>query len=246
MTHNEETVRNILWPPKTVQNNSGYSPIDANDPRTMLTIKATQKKALHIHNFLHEATKRNLKRSKKDLVLSRDEVTNIETVVVCNDENHPYAGISVSEWAGANCRLLNQLLASGDLPRSNIEFYLAYTATVMDFANNYEWSNVLDFDYNYREQQSAHGFQWGHINPMMRLHFLSQPRQRPQVKQNQRRGFGTNTQQEECRQWKANNGYCSFGKSCRYKHVYIPSSQVLPRQPMMSKNEGRQGTKLPI
>ena len=46
-------------------------------------------------------------------------------------------------------RLLNHLLGAGQLPREDIEFYLAYTAK--EFAEKYEWSRVLNYDYNYRE-----------------------------------------------------------------------------------------------
>ena len=49
----------------------------------------------------------------------------------------------------ANIRLLNHLLGAGQLPREDIEFYLAYTTK--EFAEKYEWSRVLNYDYNYRE-----------------------------------------------------------------------------------------------
>ena len=51
-----------------------------------------------------------------------------------------------------------------------------YRATIMDLGCTYEWSNILDFDHNYREQQAAHSFQWGYINPMMKMQCLTNPR----------------------------------------------------------------------
>ena len=42
--------------------------------------------------------------------------------------------------------MMNQ---AGELHRDEVEFYLAYTATLMDLASNYEWTSVLDFDHQY-------------------------------------------------------------------------------------------------
>jgi hypothetical protein len=99
----------------------------------MLTLKSSSKKALHIHNFLNETAKRRVKHKRHDVILSRcDDNENSDTLVVSSDDSHPYAGVSICEWATANCRIMNQLLSTGDLARQNVEFYLAYTATVMD------------------------------------------------------------------------------------------------------------------
>ena len=39
---------------------------------------------------------------------------------------------------------------------------------------------------------------------------------------------------EECRQWKANGGFCRFGENCRYKHVPIirnrPYENTIPKK----------------
>lgn len=72
---------------------------------------------------------------------------------------------------------MNQLIQKGDLRRDEAEYYLAYTAILMDLASNYDWHSVLDFDYQHQEQQAAHDFPWGQINPAMELQVLV-PRQR--------------------------------------------------------------------
>ena len=207
----------------------GPTIIDSNDPRTTLTMKSCSRKALHIHNFISEASKKRLKYKRNDLILAKEQgedgITS-ETLVfkAAVDDTNPYHGISVSEWSAANCRLLNQLLINGDLLRQDLEFYLAYTAMIMDFVSNYEWRCILDFDFHYREQQAAHSFQWGYINPMMKLQYLT-PRQQSGHHTNghmynNRNSLRRRSQlHEECRQWKANNGYCSFGSTCRYRHI---------------------------
>ena len=163
------------------------------------------------------------------------------------DERHPYSGISIDEWSAANARVMNKLLMSGELPRTDIEYYLAYTAIIMDMVSLYEWNSILDFDWHYREQQAAHGFMWGYINPVMELQLLT-PRNRNTNKHqyNQRRSNNKHYGQEECKQWKATNGHCHFGDRCRFKHVPLQSYQnsvpVPSTQTYMSKNGSTQGT----
>ena len=52
--------------------------------------------------------------------------------------------------------LLNHLLGAEQLPREDIEFYLAYTTKIYEFAEKYEWSSVFNYDYNYGELQAEH------------------------------------------------------------------------------------------
>ena len=239
------------------------------DPRTMLTLKSSTKKALHIHNFLNETAKRRLKHRHRDVVLSRgDPNDNPDTLVVRTDDSHPYAGISICEWAAANCRIMNQLLSSGDLARCDVEFYLAYTATIMDLGCTYEWSNILDFDHNYREQQAAHSFQWGYINPMMKMQYLTNPRPivnnrrvTPSHQTGNRFSQGRSSyhrsvdqgrslsrfRSEDCRQWLATGGRCTFGDSCRYNHPPLASNmnpsatQFTPRNESYVSKNGQAG-----
>ena len=69
-------------------------------------------------------------------------------------------------------RLLNHLLCTGQLPRADIVFYLAYTTKIYEFTEKYEWSSVLNYDYNYRELQAKHKFKWGTLSPHMELQLL--------------------------------------------------------------------------
>ncbi|KAH3774247.1 hypothetical protein DPMN_175623 [Dreissena polymorpha] len=62
-------------------------------------------------------------------------------------------------------RLLNHLLSTGQIKRTDVEFYLAYTTKIFEFAENYEWNSVLNFDYSYRELKAEHAFGWGTFFP---------------------------------------------------------------------------------
>lgn len=209
-----------------------------NDPRAILTVKATCKKALHITQFLGENAKHKQKIRRKDVILS---TADDDRLVLRADESHPYSGITLHEWGAANMRLLNRLLASGELPRDHIEYYLAYTATINDFYAKFEWNSILDFDFQYREQQAQHGFPWGQINPMMELQLLIPRPPRMDTRAPPRNGKA-NPNQTECRQWIANNGYCRFGASCKFKHIplnlasgnqnQIPSKNSIPPPPL--------------
>ena len=55
-------------------------------------------------------------------------------------------------------RLMNRLLCTGQLQRDEIEFYLAYTTKIYEFAEKYDWKSVLNYDYNYKELQTEHKF----------------------------------------------------------------------------------------
>ncbi|KAH3711753.1 hypothetical protein DPMN_071427 [Dreissena polymorpha] len=111
----------------------------------------------------------------------------------------------------ANMRVLNHLLTVIEIEKSDVEFYLAYTTRIFQFAESFEWNSVMKFDYHYRAPQAEHGFKWGTYSPHMKLQMLVPKRQKPSVLvQNQ-------APKEDCRILKA-KGACLFGDKCRYKH----------------------------
>lgn len=232
-----EMIQSLVKPQTTPQ---GTTQGDAYDPRVTLTGKPGAK-ATHITQFLSEKTKARRRNKNRDLILTTQEVDQVP-IVIRPEETHPYSGITLDEWSGANFRLLNHLLSTGLLPRSDIEFYLAYSATICDFYQKYEWHSILEFDYQYREHQAAFGFTWGYINPTLELQILV-PRQtiyRNQISTQQERGDKTSRNPRpfrddvDCRQWKA-NGYCGYGDECRFHHVSLDRSHNTPEQG--SKNE---------
>lgn len=221
------------------------------DPRSILTTKATSRKAVHITAFLTESTKKRLRGRKRDsIVLARDQGEGQNRLMLQADESHPYGGILISEWASANCRVLNHLLSTGDLHRDHMEYYLAYTATIMDFASVYEWRNVLDFDFQYREQQAEHNFCWGYINPLLKMQVLSQPRNTGMGPRDSYQAMGRSRQSQgtnhnaipDCKQWKANNGFCAFGDKCKFRHVPLQQQTRPPPATRPPVNDEFQNT----
>ncbi|KAH3831867.1 hypothetical protein DPMN_105139 [Dreissena polymorpha] len=115
-------------------------------------------------------------------------------------------------------RLLNHLLSTNLLQRQEVEYYLAYTTRIFKFADIYEWSSVLGYDYHYRELQAEHNFKWGTFSPHMELQLLVPKRPKPSVP------VQNPAPKEDCRIFKA-KGACPFGDKCRYKHVKaLPSN----------------------
>ena len=86
-------------------------------------------------------------------------------------------------------RLLNHLLATNQIKRKDIEFYLAYTTKIYEFAEKYEWNSVLIYDYTYREIQAEHDFMWGTFSPHMELQLLVPKRTRANRRED--RQYGT-------------------------------------------------------
>ncbi len=196
------------------------------DPRSLLSLKATKSKSLHITDFLPESVKKRRMSRQREMVLSTSGTAD-DVLILRTDDNHPYTGISLSEWGAANCRLMAALLDRQLLPPADTHYYLAYTMKIFEFVSKYEWESVLEFDYRYREIQAEHGMKWGIHAPDLELHILERrQRQRPSMTAKARASQPTRpligqhptpVSREECRQFKA-NGWCRFGPDCRYDH----------------------------
>ena len=101
----------------------------------------------------------------------------VESNVVFRDEDaHPYAGIWMAEWGASNCRVMAHLIQTGYLSWDQVEYYLAYTTQIFEYASSCEWDAILDFDYIYRVRQASHGFNWDQIPANMELSLVSHPR----------------------------------------------------------------------
>ena len=183
------------------------------DPRTILTLKAQSTKAVHITQFITEQCKRRRQNRRKEFIIKSGKDS--EALILKPDDDHPYLGIYIEEWGAANMRLLNHLLSSGQLPRNDIEFYLAYTTKIFEFAEKYEWNSVLSYDYHYRELQAEHQFMWGTFSPHMEIQILVPKRGKPTVS-SQASNSGQQPK-EDCKLFKA-RGFCSFGTACKYRH----------------------------
>jgi hypothetical protein len=192
------------------------------DPRHILTVKASSKKAIHITNHLTERTKKKCQWRRKGNKLNRLASTDADGhVIIMDHDDHPYSGISVHEWSGANCRVMAALLRSGDLKAEDIEFYLAYTTLIHELAESHDWESILDFDYMYRERQAEYGFPWGTNTNHLELQLLvGNQKQKFSQKPNYSHPNYHNHRDTRplCRLYQTRNGQCPFGQSCKYKH----------------------------
>ena len=210
---------------------TGYSPMSlpAADPRQILTVKASSHKATHITTFLSEQAKKRLRQNRqRNFILSKSQGDNI---VLRSEEDHPYIGISIAEWSAANCRLMAHLLQTGELERCSVEYYLAYTTQIMEYAERYAWNAVLDFDYTYRERQAEHGFMWGTIPPNMEICLLGHPRPSKWSQPPNHTPTKQPNKQVECKLFKLKNGACPFGDACKFFH---PPNAGQPKNAMDS------------
>ena len=132
-------------------------------------MKAASNKAVHITQFLSEKANRRSQSKRQEFVLRSGRT---ETLVLKTEDDHPYLGIYMEQWGAAKMRLLNHLLSKGDLSRENIEYYMAYTTRIFEFAEIYEWNSAIHFDHKYREIQAEHQFQWGTFSLHMELQLL--------------------------------------------------------------------------
>jgi hypothetical protein len=111
------------------------------DPRAILILKSQSRAAVHITEFLpNEVKRRRALKGHRAGEYSSDQGPT-------RSEDASYVGISIDEWGAANGRLLNYLLSSGNLVRADVEYYLAYTTQIFDFAAKYTWASILAFDH---------------------------------------------------------------------------------------------------
>ena len=197
----------------------------AMDPRTILTVKSTSAKTVHITQFLSEKTKRRIYDRRRKFVFCTDKG---DQVTIKADDRHPYTGITLSEWSAANCRLMAHLLDSTQLQYAHVTYYLAYTTQIYEYYQSYEWEAILDFDHQYRERQNHHKFMWGYIPPNCEIGLLGYPRRISKPMENLRTSKSPSLRQrsdsgrpwsDECRLFKNTNGNCPYGDKCRFKHV---------------------------
>ena len=112
----------------TVSAPSNQSPSYEFDPRTILTVKAATKKAVHITQFLSEATRKKRQTRRKQFVLGQR--SSDSELVITSDDDHLYSGITIEEWGAANARIMAHLLHTGQLLPQHIDYYIAYTVQI--------------------------------------------------------------------------------------------------------------------
>ena len=184
------------------------------DPRMILTIKATTRKALQIVDFLPEHVKTRVNKKKKEnFTLTEGENGGL---TLKTEETAFY--VSIDEWGAANQRILAHMIQEGLLDRREIEYYLSYTVMVFEFVPRYEWASILTFDKRYREMQAQHEFEWGSFAAQLEMQLLTP-----------RRPMHPKTQAKKdaplCKLF-ATRGTCTFGESCRFRHERQPDKPV--------------------
>ena len=197
--------------------------MDAHDPRVLLTMKASTKKAEKIMSFLPDKVRERIQRRRRDrMVLTHAEDGSLSFKA---SEEDTYA-ITVNEWAAANMRLLSHLLRKGDLAYSEVDYYLAYTMQVHELAEKFDWASLMEFDCRYRELQAEHNFRWGDMRFVSQIQLLQPKKHNGPPRRSQGAAAPTNSK-EDCKKWLASGGRsCPFGAQCRYLHRKVQDDQV--------------------
>ena len=204
------------------------------DPRAILIMRATSNKTVHITTFLSEETKKRLRNKRQQYL-----VQNGEALTMKIKDEHPYAGISILEYGAANMRLMNYLLRMGRLDRDKVEYYMAYTTLIYELGDKYEWRDVLNFDFQYRERQEEIGFEWGAMVSVMELQLFAGNKHRNvlPIDKSRYNPRGGRPKTEICRNF-ANTGVCNYGESCRFRHVDASSGRVGPPRGALQPGSG--------
>ena len=191
----------------------------SHDPRMLLTVKATIRKAVPITAFVQEDVKVRLQRRRRDRMVLTEGTDGTLSVRAGDVQS---TDLTWDEWSGANLRLMTHLLEVGDLRRRDIEYYLAYSAMIYDLAGRFEWWSILRFDTQYRELQAQHGFVWGAQASQLEMRLLvpkgSQAHGAAASKHKSRPEKLTKQSTILCKMFAA-RGACKFGEQCKFRHV---------------------------
>jgi len=129
--------------------------------------------------------------------------------------------VSIEEWALANTRIMDAMYTAGELVGPALRDYWAYTAKVCELFRLYDRVNVLQYDREYRHMQAQIQHRWGtdaphlhtvHLKPRIKMAAAAPSFGTPRVQQQSRGG-------QVCRIYNHNKDGCSYGSSCKYRHV---------------------------
>ena len=205
-------------------------------------IHGAQKPYHDIVDFLPRRSPYDIPDESKAVIHTRDDGS---LVVDTNaGKEKTLEKVTWQQWTEANTHIMAALMNEGVDPHQ----YMTYTVIVSQLAQKYEWSSVLKYDREYRKKQANSGKAWGDDIPMLRDVILV-PKSRPVTQtpgkrsdwsssKQSRRSAGKNQQAGKknspnnrdrpskpewqpkykiCRAF--NEGVCSYGMDCRFRHV---------------------------
>ena len=151
--------------------------------------------------------------------------------------------VSWQQWNEANLLIMQKLMQEGT-PAGE---YMTYSIIIFQLSQKYDWVSVLKFDREYRKKQANSGRPWGSDMPFLRDIILipkGQVFKQTQGKQFENSGKNSKSgnrqggknhsggkQSKEKRFQRPeysdklkichlfNEGYCSFGDRCKFKHL---------------------------
>ena len=137
------------------------APTHSSVPRTIMTIKASAGKVVHITILFTEKMKKrnNARKRGRCWALQR-------TIILCcalTIATH-IRGLLTVNGALPTVALWCSSYAPVSYPYQMWSIIcLAYTTMIHQYHEVYEWDSILGFDYLYRERIREHGFPWGYI-----------------------------------------------------------------------------------
>ena len=128
--------------------------------------------------------------------------------------------ITQPQWFAANARILSGMMANRT-PDLEVRSYLTYVTKTCELADRYEWSSVLLYDQEYRQQQARHRFPWGSDMPHFhKVHLREKKEAAGSGRHYNSSRYGNPRDkiraQEPCRLYNVDR--CNFS-NCKFQHV---------------------------
>ena len=187
------------------------------------TIDRPQGKPLVIGDFVSRATEGTVDTSEQRLFSQGGSQVILRS---CRQKPLPEQ-VSLAQWISANARILQRLIANGELSSKGIVDYLEYTSDFGDYAQVCEKESLMIYDHEYRLKQARKKTQWG-VEDVHLANFYLQRKNRHPGTQTSKTNNSWNRQPstpprsrdsaggEICRTFNGSGCQRSF---CKYSHV---------------------------
>ena len=87
----------------------------------------------------------------------------------------PHDRLSNPQFMEGALRILRALITEDGVATDVVVDHINYLIQISIFAQSFPWTNVLQYDKVYREEQSLHGFRWGTSSPFLMSTHLQRP-----------------------------------------------------------------------
>lgn len=138
------------------------------------------------------------------------------TIKVGNGSKRKLDQVTPTQWIAANSKILAEFIEEGMDTNGTLD-YLSYTTKIGELGSRFTWVSVVNFDDEYRRNQSQMGYRWGSDSQHLSTVLLRE-------REHKNNGNKTNYSATNRKESNAETQYCgyyNFGRDCPYGNKCI-------------------------